>query len=498
MPVSQESRMGRLHLRRRFDRRTLVTNGHENESRIIDIVTPSVNEGERVRMKLLASRPGEVATVSVIASMVTPRYTMWAFSTSGQLAQAGKENELSFVVPSGITNGLYLLTRLELLSAKGPTVLETTEADQRLFELRPSESTARSAQELRVEYQTILASRQEEIRRGMGNGPQTFTAVVFVKNCLVTRSISLGPYSISPRRGISANDELEAVQEYVVERGGQRLSLDEEWERTARIGQPCGAVHFPVLRAESREEALANALREADLLLALLSLHRGGYGSIFSALIQDHSSGEVRLWFQHEQYTGNLLGGFISGEDPEDIFQHMSFLRKSPTTQLYVALLREAMRERDPEFKCFRLWSILETIARSKGYTGRVKRDWSGAVVKNLRGQDRRIEERDAEGHVIELLRQVLSRKGLNENSFASDIEQGTLSQQVPLWYRRRNCLAHGDDDCLCRNPDRAVAKDKFVNCRRARDEMVRAGHDMYLPSLQSVVEAAIYAELDQ
>ena len=247
-----------------------------NESRMIEVVTPSVSEGERIRVKLLRSQPQDATTVSVVAFMVTPRHTSWAFSAGAQLEQQDKEENLSFAAPSGIAIGLYMLTRLEFRSVEGVTALETTDADQRLFELRLSESKAHSAQELRAEYKRILENRQEEVHRGLGSGPQTFTAVVFVKNCLVTTPINLGPFSILPRRGISANDELEAVQEYVVERGGQALALDEEWERTARIGQRCAVVPFPVLRAQSRDEAFDTALRETDLLLALLSLHRGG------------------------------------------------------------------------------------------------------------------------------------------------------------------------------------------------------------------------------
>jgi hypothetical protein len=473
----------------------LVTNTGQNKPRVIDIMTPSVSEGQRIRVNLLGPRPREVTTVSVIASMVTPLHTSWAFSAGAEVEQQGEEENLSFVAPSGLDSGLYMLTRLEFQSSGTTEALDTSDADQRLFELRPFESKPHSAHELLAAYMKILENRREEIRRGLGSGPHTFTAVVFVKNCLVTIPISLGPYSIRPRRGLSAKDELEAVQGFIVERGGQALTLNEDWDRTARIGQPCAVVDFPVLRAQSRDEALVTALREADLLLALLSLHRGGYGSIFSALIQDHSSGEVRLWFQHEQYSGNLMGGFVAGEEPDYIFRQMSSLRASPTSQLYVALLREAMRERDPEFKCFRLWSILETTARSKGYTGQVKRDWSGMVVKDERGRDRRI--RGAEDQVFELLRQTLPSKGLHERTFASDKEQGMLSQQISLWYRRRNCLAHGDTGCLCRNPDQSP-NDKFINCRRARDEMLKAGHDMYLPSLQSVVVAIVDAELDK
>jgi hypothetical protein len=251
-----------------------------------------------------------------------------------------------------------------------------------------------------------------------------------------------------------------------------------------------------MVRANTVEEAVSTAETEADLLAALLSLHRNGYGSLFATVILDKVGGKLGYRFIHQPYTGNLMGGQISGEDPIAITRHMASLRASAPAQLYIALLREAMRERDSEFRCFRLWNLLETIARAKNYIGQPMIDSAGKVIRNRKGQDRLVTNH-AEQLVLQLLRSVLLPRGLSETTYGHVLQQGALSQQVPIWYRRRNCVTHGGA-CLCRNPNLALTETKFLNCKRARDEVTAPGRDDgYLRTLRDVTVAVVGAELD-
>jgi hypothetical protein len=472
--------------------RTDVTSASGND-RHLEIVNCSILVGDPIRMRVLDFAYPSPAQPIVVGSLIGQRHTSWAFSAVGILHQEGNTTFIEFQSTLDAV-GLYRVDRVEFRSDQGSVHLDSSEADDRLFEIRHPKEAERTAEELRLEQERIIQDRQRELHAGIGDGPRQFTVVVFAKNCLVTMRMQLGPYQIEPRPGLSSEDELQAVRGFLNERGVQDFNPGPEWERVARIGEPCTVLTFPVVRGDSPESAFSAAIREADLLLALLSLHRGGYGSIFSSLLQEKGSGQIAFWFSHEPYTGNYLGGFTSGEEPDVIVQHMNTLRSSPPAQLYVALLREAMREKDSEFKCFRLWSVLEAIARSKGYAREPKREWNGSVVLNRRGAQRRIQD-TAEELVFELLRRTLPNRGLDESSYARTVQQGKIGEQIPLWYRRRNCVAHGGP-CLCRNSHASLTEAKFQNCKRARDEMRTIGDDIYLRTLQQVVEVVVEEEL--
>jgi hypothetical protein len=472
--------------------RTDVTSVSNND-RHLEIANCSIVVGDPIRMRIIDFVCPAPAQLVVVGSLIGQRHTSWAFSAEGVLHQEGTTTFIEFQSTLDAV-GLYRVDRVEFRSDQGSVHLDSSEADDRLFEIRHPEVAERTAEALRLEQERIIQDRQRELHAGIGDGPRQFTVVVFAKDCLVTTRMQLGPYQIEPRPGLSSEDELQAVRGFLSERGVENFDPGTEWERVARIGEPCTVLTFPVVRGDSPESAFFTALREADLLLALLSLHRGGYGSIFSALLQENGSGQIAFWFNHESYTGNYLGGFTSGEEPDVIVQNMNTLRSSPSAQLYVALLREAMREKDSEFKYFRLWGILETIARAKGYTGEPKREWNGSVVLNRQGIQRRIQD-TAEELVFELLRRTLPNRGLDESSFASTGQQAMIGEQIPLWYRRRNCVAHGGP-CLCRSPHSSLTEAKFQNCKRARDEMRDVGDDIYLRTLQRVVEAVVEEEL--
>jgi hypothetical protein len=197
-------------------------------------------------------------------------------------------------------------------------------------------------------------------------------------------------------------------------------------------------------------------------------------------------------------YYGNLIGGPISGEIPQTIIARMQILRSSEVKVLYINLFQEALREANPEFQCFRLWNLLETIARNKNYVGRPKKDWHGNKIKNKEGKDRLIQDQ-AEELVFELLRETLAAHW-GECAFGIGLKQGTLLAQIAIWYRRRNCVVHGGD-CLCRNPisplmnEKKMRELKFNNCRRAREEE-EGLVDGYLRALRDVTEKVLAAEL--
>jgi hypothetical protein len=398
-------------------------------------------------------------------------------------------------VMSGLTTGLYLAGPVAIRDAEGGELTTFHRAiPKALFELRDSGSEPSTASELLDRYRKLGQERDRQLNEGLGEGPEVYQALVFVRDCLITRRMFLGPYEILPLRGLGIGDEVESVESFLASEGLPPLPDLSSGLQQARLGQPVFVLHCRAARGTDVEGVGEGIEAEADLLASLLSVHRSGYGSVFASFLIHRATGQTYFRFASPSYRGNLLGGPISGEHPPTIRWHLNRLRDSDTLQLYVGLYREALREANEELQYFRYWSLLETVARGKGYVGHPKRDWSGNIVLNRKGKPMLIKE--AEDLVVELLK---DQAQLADNSLAQGLAQGLLSQQVPIWYRRRNCIVHGGE-CLCRDPTVPIAADsKYANCWAARREVASGSTppvDGYLNSLREVASLTLAKEL--
>jgi len=91
---------------------------------------------------------------------------------------------------------------------------------------------------------------------------------------------------------------------------------------------------------------------------------------------------------------------------------------------LYATLLGEALREARADFMYVRLWSLLETIARSRNYIGQPLVDWSGVQQVSNAGTAMTIQH--AREQVFELLRDLLVPMGFSDGSFAGNSAFGS------------------------------------------------------------------------
>lgn len=454
---------------------------------------PSMPRGEGV--VLWINGPSDVAEVSWSIDSIEEHYTefMMAANASPRVTERGMAIDCSQA--KDLPAGLYVLHGLELRHRAGTAgrKLSPAEFGHVLFEVREPSTAPRSAQDLRVAVDAILARRRADFLAGVGHGRRHYRVFVFFKDCYITTRMRLKRYDVLPLRGLSCLDELELVQGFLQEIGQPRLEGTERLAEQARSGHPAAVVYFPNVRAESVEMAHMIAEQETDLLVALLSLQRGGAGSVMSSLVHDVNAGELRYQLRAPVYRGNMMGGWLSGEVPRTIVARMDALRRSPLCAFYIRLYREAVREPHAEFQYFRLWSLLEMIARHKKYIGRPLLAWAGEVVRNAKGHERIIQG-EAEELVFELLRETMAAN-YSDASLAMGLRQGALSQQVAIWYRRRNCIVHGGD-CYCRDASLPLdGKIKYANCRAARAEVL-GGTDGYLSALRAVTELVLAREL--
>jgi hypothetical protein len=211
------------------------------------------------------------------------------------------------------------------------------------------------------------------------------------------------------------------------------------WAQCSRSNRPWSALLFQQVWACDRADAAAKALELRDRVLHLLALNRGSSARPVATVVEQRRGDEVgpfRIYHEDEKYTGNLLGGFISGEDPHALLAQDAAVQVDPLLALATRLYREARGERNPDIAYFRYWSLLEVIA-----DGRVD---AGKEVVLLDGSPWPGPQRttdNAAPRVYELLKCYIRARKIDEPSFIAPAP--SLCEAVRGWYARRNATAH-------------------------------------------------------
>lgn len=307
----------------------------------------------------------------------------------------------------------------------------------------------------------------------------------------------IGNLDVIPLPGLSWLSEISLVQQILPHLGLPPLSNVNDAMQRAQAGQPAFVVRLENLDAGTVETAGQMAEDVVRLLVDLLAVHRDGSGAMFAIILIDHSLGRVHHRFLTPMYTGNLLGGPISGESPQLIANQLKQAKATPLSIFHLSLYRQALSESGLDSGYFRFWNFLETVANGRGVTGRKLHDWSGNVVQTYG----RLRERTDEVKVFELLRIVFYEFGqLREDFFQSGTQWNKLSDLVPLWYGFRNATVHyGGFD-----PIRPQGYSQYSICEEAHKEICSRhgtrtrGLDEYFRALRESAEIVMRWELGE
>lgn len=469
----------------------------------------SILVGESLKLILSNIDLTEYTQITYSIVQIEKDYTHWCCTSTEKLQFS---NGTITINPNSVNEGFYFFGGLKFSKdnsviafstngseiQNGELVFTPKQSGIILFEIRKSDEISHTQKELQLKKEEIEKKRQEEFNSGFGftpsgTGVTEYQGFVFVKNCLIKTPMRLGKYEIAGIDYLPFTDEYEMVKTFFE----KEMSLLIELKGGDPNGEPVFVAHFPKIFAPSLNQAFELIHQEVMLLSNLLSIHRHSYGSIFCMFLIDKTNGEGHTWLPPPTYRGNLIGGFCSGEVPQQIKDNMNKIRTNPQLQLYLALYTEALREERNDFICFRYWNLLETIARSKKYIDQPSSDLQGNRILNKRKQPILIQDK-AEELVEELLKRVYRLFGSNDATLAQIIQSG----EIRIWLRHRNCVAHSGG-CFPNNPTHCDRTDmRFTRCKQYYDTIVaKTGkyeyfNDTYLQNLKTTVETIIRSEL--
>lgn len=211
-----------------------------------------------------------------------------------------------------------------------------------------------------------------------------------------------------------------------------------------RRQRPAAILEAKQVVADTADAAMAEARRAALLLLDLAALRRGAAPRLLAGYVgqvgADGATGVAKFWVEGSGYTGNLLGGFISGEDPTSLLQQWHGAERDARARLWMSLYGDALAEERWDYQIFRCFNLLEGIAAEILPAGVTVTDESGAPLMQANGKPYTTDQ--ARGKVFALLKHgaALSQQALQ--NFAAGRGR-TPWEETEVWVAVRNAVAH-------------------------------------------------------
>lgn len=341
-------------------------------------------------------------------------------------------------------------------------------------------SNGRLSNEVLLDYDSLIEQRKALREKGLGQERQTtkvFQAVSFLNQVHFTKKVDYFDFQLIPFQPLKLDNVGELIWNFLKDTG---LNLDEQ--RVKQIindsgHQPTAIMIFPKVHSVDHNDNFSQVISESKRFMNLSALNRGSHGELLGTISLDLSSGDLAFSLNSPSYRGNLMGGFVSGEDFEHTYDQIQNLRGNNKAQLFLELYNEARREKDIEFSFFRLWNILETISKTKGLIGQPLVKWDGTPVLNNRNQPRYIQNHSKE-LVFELLRETFSGQAVHSGYFGNHLRDSDsdilMDKILTVGYQHRNCTAHRggcfpNDTTIC---DRT--KDSCILCKQETEKIVK------------------------
>jgi len=278
----------------------------------------------------------------------------------------------------------------------------------------------------------------------MSGSKLSFTSITFIKGLLTSKRIRFDRYEILPFRGLDLTDENTLVNEFfeIQKDFGLKFNYEDEVKKKARRDNPVTILYFPKLIAPDENAVLDFCNKKVQSLLLAMSLARGANGELFDTIIYNNQTKQASKFSYALNYIGNILTGNLSGENYESISNYVKGIESNSFLTFLVSLHKEAIAERNPNFKYVRYWQILETLSESKNFDeSEDLLDFEEKPIKNRDGKNKKV--KGSVGSIYKLIKDHKIKVGMAESNPHDGKDPITLWEMVNYWHALRNAVAH-------------------------------------------------------
>lgn len=316
------------------------------------------------------------------------------------------------------------------------------------------------------------------------DAPEWVTVVLVDHVLLTTPSRVPGIQLVPLTRGAGGVPELETLNGVLVSLGWSGL-LDVNDSHSS----PKAVAILPAVVATSFDHAVAFSIEQTQQLFDIVGLNRHAAPRLLAAAVASRQPDGTLVTVNGVSllpgYGGNLLGGFISGEDPHHLVKQWDAAAADPRILLWLRLHNEGTNDRRWDYQVFRAFNLLEGIAREvvPGQTPIL--DEHGRA--RLQPNNQPYTSKHARGAVALLLGKCMTpTPGPHGGSIPSaplpnNAVPDGFWDQLGLWVEVRNRVAHAGSWVYpvgATPPPRWSSYDQQLRQPGAIDELVRATRD--------------------
>lgn len=343
-----------------------------------------------------------------------------------------------------------------------------------------------------LEYQRLTEIRNERINRTLradDGGSKEYRVAFLADGVLNTRSLYIPGIALFPVSESTRGSDVPDIFNSLLAQSGWPSRIDSgKWISEYSQRRPVVMAVAASVKAGSSGSAVQYVRNRVQSFLHLMSLLRGAQPQLISGVaeIRDPIKGwkPELAWIDGALYGGNLIGGFIAGEDQHSILTSWDAIEADEKIKLWLSLYSDSTRELRWDFKWFRLFNLLESIGLERYGDTTLVKNFSGVVIRRPDKNNvlRNVKTKEARGKVYQVVRDASVLASVAESSFCANTGD-SLWDVARIWTDVRNAVAHEGGYRENDSVQNLTARNQRVNGAFARQPK-----DSYLSGLDEAV----------
>ncbi len=289
---------------------------------------------------------------------------------------------ISQKLSNSLKDGIYLIRHIKLIyedkmnnNHYTKSLLPKDDFELKFFHItEKKENQSISKDEIKQRIEKISVSRNAyrnkvilTTKASDHKDVNSYQVLIFAIGCLLHTVQELHGFTIYP-----LSDRLDyshmhnPVNEYISKKFGFSLPYNEKINIKFKNSTPLFVIDYPKVVAKDLNDAIQYCDELSDTIFSILAYDKGQRPNMFSFVVRNTETGEYSYDFQFPGYKGNLISDFSPSATANKIDNFSPILNSNPWVKFIFDSYSYAINERNIDLKYFRLWAILELIAKNE------------------------------------------------------------------------------------------------------------------------------------
>lgn len=289
--------------------------------------------------------------------------------------------EISQPIPDEWIDGLYLVGEIKLIKSDQPQTQVRITSNQDVptlfFWYSRDSATKLTEAQLAEKINQLNRQRGEFINTVLTTSKiaeaastakaANFRVLIFGVGCLVHSQQLMEGYTLHPLgRGYEYSHMIDAVNSFLEPNYGIKLARNERIGQTFGASTPLFVIEFRNIKALDHNDAGQYCTSFSEDIFTILAYEKGQRPNQFASVIINTATNEILQAFHFPGYRGNLVSDFNASSTADTIERVLPKINSSPWIDLLMKTYADAQSEQNPNYACFKFWSILEMVAKKE------------------------------------------------------------------------------------------------------------------------------------